>query len=69
MTISQVLASSLISTNVVYDLENIYDIVQRNASNISLDDDWKHNVRGILSYRKVGNRVITYHGNAQYSFN
>lgn len=68
MTISMVLASSSISLNKKYTLQDIYSIVQLNASNLHLKQDWKHSVRGVLSSRKAGGRTIIYHGNTEYSF-
>lgn len=70
MTISGVLSSSLIIPNVIYNLQDIYDIVQKNACQTSLSSskDWKQVVRGFLSGRKVGGRVIVYYGDAKYSF-
>lgn len=68
MTISGVLSSSLLVPSLIYNLQDIYDIVERNVSNLSSKKDWRHSVRGVLSSRKVGSRVISYHGNAQYSF-
>ena len=68
MSISQVLSSTLFVPQVQYKLQNIYIIVNNNASTAALNGDWHHVVRGILSNRKVTGRTITYHGNAHYSF-
>ncbi|MDU5107772.1 hypothetical protein [Clostridium sp.] len=68
MTISMVLASSHITLNIKYTLQDIYKIIEMNASNLHLKKDWKHSVRGVLSSRKVSGRTIIYHGNAEYSF-
>ena len=58
------ITATLLDTMVLgrrYDLLEIYDMVGAGT------EEEKHSVRGVLANRRLGNYVIVYHGEAQYS--
>mgnify|MGYP000536327351 CR=1 FL=1 len=81
--ISKVLLDTrLFVPGTIYDLDDIYDVVEKNAElydedyemeNSSNDSKWKHTVRRLLQEvdgKRIigGTRIVTYHGNKRYSF-